>query len=252
MNGVKFQREFFCSHPAEVLAAQFTADKKGAYTGSIELARCSRRQNRCSTATGFTASGTLDNGLKFEWQVLVLNQGRHGSGVADQLGRSLNSRTATASRCWSRRARIMCLIMRKIITATDPHARVTAQLDAAAKQNFASLEAEHIKDYQALFNRVSADFGQSSAAQTSLPTDKRKLEAFKTVDPGLEALLFQYGRYLLISCSRPGGLPANLQGLVERQQQPAVAQRLSREHQHPDELLARRSRQSRRMPHAVV
>ena len=75
------------------------------------------------------------------------------------------------------------------------------------------MEAAHIKDYQALFNRVSADFGQSSAAQTALPTDQRKLEAFKTVDPGLEALLFQYGRYLLISCSRPGGLPANLQGL---------------------------------------
>jgi alpha-L-fucosidase 2 len=64
-----------------------------------------------------------------------------------------------------------------------------------------------------LFNRVSADFGASSAAQAALPTDQRKLEAFKTVDPGLEALLFQYGRYLMISCSRPGGLPANLQGL---------------------------------------
>jgi alpha-L-fucosidase 2 len=95
----------------------------------------------------------------------------------------------------------------------NPHARVTAQIDAAAKKNFAALKAEHIKDYQALFNRVDADFGQSAAAQTAMPTDKRKLEAFTTVDPGLEALLFQYGRYLLISCSRPGGLPANLQGL---------------------------------------
>jgi alpha-L-fucosidase 2 len=90
---------------------------------------------------------------------------------------------------------------------------VTAQIDAAARQSFAKLESAHVKDYQALFNRVRLNLGQSTAAQTALPTDQRKLEAFKTVDPGLEALFFQYGRYLLISCSRPGGLPANLQGL---------------------------------------
>lgn len=96
---------------------------------------------------------------------------------------------------------------------TDPHARVTAQIDSAAKKTFAELKGEHVADYQSLFNRVSVDFGKSSAAQTALPTDRRKLAAFKTVDPGLESLLFQYGRYLLISCSRPGGLPANLQGL---------------------------------------
>src|ERR1035437_297785 len=65
-NGVKFQREFLCSHPAEVLVAQFTADKKSAYTGSIELedmhgAKIIADGNR------LTATGTLDNGLKFEW-----------------------------------------------------------------------------------------------------------------------------------------------------------------------------------------
>ena len=103
----------------------------------------------------------------------------------------------------------------------DPHARVTAKLDAAAKKSFSQLQAAHVADYQALFQRVSANFGQSSAAQKSLPTDKRKLEAFKQVDPELEALLFQYGRYLLISCSRPGGLPANLQGLWNDDNNPA-------------------------------
>jgi alpha-L-fucosidase 2 len=102
----------------------------------------------------------------------------------------------------------------------DPHARVTAQLDAASQKSFAELKAAHVKDYQELFNRVSVDFGPATAAQTSLPTDQRKLEAFTKVDPGLEALLFQYGRYLLISCSRPGGLPANLQGLWNDENNP--------------------------------
>jgi alpha-L-fucosidase 2 len=75
------------------------------------------------------------------------------------------------------------------------------------------LKAEHLRDYQSLFDRVTLKLGSSSDSQLALPTDKRKLEAFKTVDPELEELLFQYGRYLLIGCSRPGGLPANLQGL---------------------------------------
>ncbi len=133
--------------------------------------------------------------------------------TANSTARKLNSRIATASRCWSRRARITFLITPNIITAKIRTRGVTKQIDSAAKKTFAALRSEHVADFQALFNRVSADFGQSSGVQTSLPTDQRKLEAFKTVDPGLEALLFQYGRYLLISCSRPGGLPANLQGL---------------------------------------
>ncbi len=70
-----------------------------------------------------------------------------------------------------------------------------------------------MQDFQSLFNRVSLDLGDSSDAQKALPCDARKGQAAKTVDPEFEALFMQYGRYLLISCSRPGGLPANLQGL---------------------------------------
>jgi alpha-L-fucosidase 2 len=103
----------------------------------------------------------------------------------------------------------------------DPHAHLTAQLDAAARKSFRTLKAEHVKDFQAFFNRVSLNLGESSLAQRSLPTDQRKLKAFHAVDPELEQLLFQYGRYLMISCSRPGGLPANLQGLWNDVNDPA-------------------------------
>ena len=215
-NGAKFQREFFCSHPAEILAAQFTADKKSACTGSIELVD-SHGAKIIAEGNRLTASGTLDNGMKFEWQLLVLNEG--GSvGLVPGIAGQTNGAQLAFSGC----DRITLLVAArtdyvfdhaKNYHGEDPHARVTAQIDVAAKKSYAELKAEHIKDYQAFFNRVSANFGNSTAAQTALPTDKRKLDAFKTVDPGLEALLFQYGRYLLISCSRPGGLPANLQGL---------------------------------------
>jgi alpha-L-fucosidase 2 len=215
-NGVNFQREFFCSHPAEVLVAHFTADQSAAYTGGIELSD-SHNAKIIASGNRLTATGTLDNGLKFEWQLLVLNHGGSVKLIPGTAGQS-NAAQIEFTDCDNLTLLVAAgtdyiFDYAKNYHGVDPHERVTAQIDAAARKSFAELKAEHIADYQTFFNRVSADFGPSSAAQTSMPTDKRKLDAFKTVDPGLEALLFQYGRYLMISCSRPGGLPANLQGL---------------------------------------
>ena len=224
-NGVKFQREFFCSHPAEVLTAQFTADKKAAYTGTIELADA---HNAKIVADGnrLTATGTLDNGMRFEWQLLVMNEGGSvrlspGGNNFTNAGGIIEFKNCDSLTLLVAAGTDYVFDHAKKYHGEDPHARVTAQLDAAARKSFADLKAEQTQDYQALFNRVRADFGASSAAQTALPTDKRKLEAFTTVDPGLEALLFQYGRYLMIACSRPGGLPANLQGLWNDNNKPA-------------------------------
>jgi alpha-L-fucosidase 2 len=214
-NGVKFRREFFASRPAQVLVAEFSADKKAAYTGTIELVD-SHNATIVADGNRLTAAGTLDNGRKFEWQLLVKSQGGSVKLTPGSSGR--NSAQIEFSGC----DRLTLLIAAgtdyvfdyaKHYRGEDPHTRVTSQIDAAAKMSFVRLKAAHIMDYTHLFNRVSADFGRSTPAQTVLPTDRRKLEAFQTVDPQLEALLFQYGRYLLISCSRPGGLPANLQGL---------------------------------------
>jgi alpha-L-fucosidase 2 len=212
VNGVKFRREFFCSHPAEILAAQFSADQQAAYTGSVELVDS---HNAKITAAGnrLTASGTLDNGMKFEWQLLVLNQGGSVSPAADTKATRLEFKDCDGLVLLIAAGTDYVFDHARNYHGAGPHARVTAQIDLAAKKSFAALQAAHIKDYQTLFNRVSLELGRSTAAQTAPPTDQRKLQAFQTVDPGLEALLFQYGRYLLISCSRPGGLPANLQGL---------------------------------------
>jgi alpha-L-fucosidase 2 len=210
--GVKFEREFFCSQPAQVLVARFTASRRGAYTGSIQLADA---HNARVTADGnrITVAGSLDNGMKFEWQLLALAQGGTLAAVP-----SANPTRLEFSGCDSLTILIgahtdYVFDCAKQYHGANPHARVSAELDAAARKSFAKLRGEHIKDYQALFNRVTADFGKSRDAQTVLPTDLRKLEGFRVADPGLAALQFQYGRYLLISCSRPGGLPANLQGL---------------------------------------
>jgi len=96
-------------------------------------------------------------------------------------------------------------------TNGNPETIVEKQIKAASKKPFEKMLSDHIKAYQELFNRVRLDLGQTEAAK--LPTDQRIKNFAKSEDLGLVPLYFQFGRYLLISCSRPGGQPANLQGL---------------------------------------
>lgn len=100
--------------------------------------------------------------------------------------------------------------------------RATAQLDAATRRAFDSIRVRHLDDYQPLFRRVSLNLGKPSAnpAATSQPTDRRLANFAASPDPSLLALYFQYGRYLLISSSRPGSQPANLQGIWNAQVTP--------------------------------
>jgi len=100
----------------------------------------------------------------------------------------------------------------------DPAARDAAVIAAIRLRRFDALKAEHLADYQKLFNRVSISFGTSP--NTQLPTDERIKRFAQTGDPTLVAMLFQYGRYLMIGSSRPGGQPANLQGLWNESNSP--------------------------------
>ena len=92
-----------------------------------------------------------------------------------------------------------------------PRRAIEKRLQAAGAQTYDQLLAAHVRDYQQLFNRVTLDLGPS----LTLPTDERLVRYAKdrAADRGLETLVFQYGRYLMISSSRAGGLPANLQGI---------------------------------------
>jgi len=94
----------------------------------------------------------------------------------------------------------------------DPDKVCRENLKNAAAKSFAELQRRHVEDYQTLFKRVDLDLGSNAEAE-KLPTDER-LEIFSgTNDPSLFTLYFQFGRYLLVSSSRPGSLPANLQGI---------------------------------------
>jgi len=101
----------------------------------------------------------------------------------------------------------------------DPSARVESAMKAASGKSFEELHTAHIKEHQRLFRRV--DLHLPATANSHLPTDERLKVFDGSNDPALPALLFQFGRYLLISSSRPGTQPANLQGIWNKDMNPS-------------------------------
>ncbi|MFC4210253.1 glycoside hydrolase N-terminal domain-containing protein [Pedobacter lithocola] len=95
------------------------------------------------------------------------------------------------------------------------------KLDLAIRKTWSDLLAAHLKDFQKYFNRVSLKLNAGEKSKSNIPTDER-LEAYTKgeTDSELEALYFQYGRYLLISSSRVAGVPANLQGIWNNEMRP--------------------------------
>lgn len=205
---VNYRREYFCSHADGVLVVRLIADLPASYTGSLEL-KDSHGQATVAGKNHLSFAGALDNGMKYEAQLLVLPEG----GSLQTNGTTLEFTNCNALTLILAAGTDYVMDYARKYRGEDPHGRVTKLVETAAARNYDDLKARHEQDYHALFNRVSLDLGPSSEAQAAVTTDTRKLLAAKTVDPELEESLFQYGRYLLISCSRPGGLPANLQGL---------------------------------------
>ena len=206
--GVNYRREYFCSHPDGVLVVRLTADRPGSYTGSIELSDAHGAQT-VAAKNRLAFAGALTNGLKYEAQLIVLPDG----GLLATNGATLQFKNCNGLTLIVAAGTDYAMNYAAKYRGEDPHARVTKQVEKAAAKTYDRLKAGHEEDFHSLFDRVAIDLGKSSAKQLALPTNVRKVMAVGTTDPGLEELLFQYGRYLLISCSRPGGLPANLQGL---------------------------------------
>ena len=208
-DGVTHRREVFASHPAGVVVMRWTTDRPGAVTGTIRLHGAHGEK---ITADGTTLSfkGKLGNGLSYESIAQVLP---HGGTVQLSGGQLIVKNCTDVVILLASGTDYVFDYFKHNKSGEDPHARLLEQVQAAARKPYEVLQAEQQRDFQSIFNRVALDLGKSTSAQLALPIDKRKVEAAKTVDPELEALFFQYGRYLLISSSRPGGLPANLQGL---------------------------------------
>ena len=211
---VRFEREVIASAPDQVIAMHLTADKPGQLSFSLGF-DCLHKSNSVTEGaknelilTGRVRSihnsVTNANLLKFESRLQVRADGgtvtRDGNRfvVSNANSATLILAAATSFKNFQD-------------VSGDPAKTCAKALAAVKRKDWTALRSAHVADHQKLFRRVSLDLGTSDNAK--LPTDERLRLAPKSNDPGLAALVFQYGRYLLIACSRAGGQPANLQGL---------------------------------------
>ncbi len=251
-DGVTYRREYFASHPAQVIAVRLTADKPGALSGTAWL----DTMHRSEFATGHSAESKAAIKTSAEGNTLTLKGAnkdlfwwarmqRKNAGRAKQKGKEFE-RSETIALDFEAQVRVLneggtvttagdritfnqCdSVMLLLAADTDyvndrskkwrgehPHARLSAQIQEAQARGWEKLLAEHVQDYQALYDRFHIRLGPAGADRNDIPTGQRVKEYGAGKDPALESLLYQYARYLMLSCSRTGhgALPANLQGL---------------------------------------
>jgi len=205
VGGASFVREVFSSAPNQVLVVRISCDKPGGVSVDALLDRPADATVRAESPDTLSLRGQATQngkhaGVRFDARLRAIPEG--GSVSLIEGGLRIQGADAVT----------LLLTARTDYRDRDPTRQAVRELAAASRLSYAKLRTAHIADHQRLFRRVSLDLGPSP--NPGLPTDKR-LEAVKqgAVDPQLIALYFQYGRYLLIGSSRPGCLPANLQGI---------------------------------------
>jgi alpha-L-fucosidase 2 len=208
-NGTKFLRELFASHPDGVIALRVTADGPGALAGSLTL-KDAHQAVAMAKGDEVSIAGSLDNGLKYEARAKVVVKG----GTLSSIDSKLAFQDASELIIYLAADTNYLPDRHSKWRGEEPGRKISKALDSAASKSYEALRAAHVADYWNFFGRVTIDLGSSASDIASRPTNER-LQAATTGgnDPELEALLFNYARYLMISCSRPGTLPANLQGI---------------------------------------
>ena len=209
IGGVKYTREAFASYPARVVAMKFTASEKG----RLEFIMGLEKTHPCDiymdedgliSYSGYVA----DNGMRFDARVLIQTDGE----VLTVNGR-LAVKDATEAILYLTAATDYEMKYPDYRTGADPSTVTIPIIQAAYRLGWDALYEEHLADYSAIFGRVELDINSD---YDDLPAD-RLIEAYRRGERAamnkLETLYFQYGRYLLISSSREGSLPANLQGV---------------------------------------
>lgn len=233
----KYKREMFISHPDKVLVVKLSADKKKKVSFKAALRSKLRYKttataddhlvlrgkapmhvaNRESEPLQVVYDDWKGEGMNFEVHVRIKTEG----GTVTKQDTLLSVADADAVTLYLTEATSFNGSDKSPgLEGKDPSVEAMTNLDAAVRRSFETLAAAHRNDYQPLFNRVTLDLGADKEA-SKLPVDKRMLRLNQgKPDPQLQVLYYQFGRYLLIASSRPGSLPANLQGIWNDHVQP--------------------------------
>ncbi|MFF0329094.1 glycoside hydrolase N-terminal domain-containing protein [Nonomuraea angiospora] len=209
-NGVRYRREVLASAPDQVITLRLTADKPGSITFSATFGSPQRTTRSSPDGTTVALDGISGDqrGLAGKVKFLALARAVAEGGSVSSSGGTLQVRSANS-------VTVLISIGSGYVNykdvSGDYQGIARRHLDAAAGRTYDDLRGRHVADYQRLFGRTTLDVGRTSAADQ--PTDVRIAQHANSNDPQFSALLFQYGRYLLISSSRPGTQPANLQGI---------------------------------------
>jgi len=214
--GTNYKREYFCSYPDKCVVVRFSADKSKKQNLKLKFGTPHPLKGKVDKDVWVITGNHPDNGMAIETRIKAIAES--GKVLVNSEGIEVTDADSVVF----------------IITAgTDyemnfptckgahPAKKLNEILTKVGVKSYRKIKKKHLKDYQNLFGRVSLNVGESSEAQLALPTYLRLKENKKKVDYGLEALYFQYGRYLLISSSRKGSLPANLQGIWNNEMVPA-------------------------------
>lgn len=210
VDGVGYKREVISAFTDDVIAVKLTADRPNSITCNIAMDSPFDKTDAVSRGDIIMLNGTSSTheGLRGE----VDFEGRLGVQTHGGTFVSQNGIIAVKN---ADEVIIYISVATNFVNykdlSADPRKKATEILKNALEKDFETIQQDHIAYYQRFFNRVSLNLGTTSAAEAT--TDYRIRNFSRQHDPQLLELYFQFGRYLLISSSQPGGQPANLQGI---------------------------------------
>lgn len=215
VDGVNFQREVFASFPDRVIIVRFTADKPGGVNFKVSydspLQSTVRKQGKKLVLRG---KGGDHEGVKGVIEVETQSQVITEGGKVSLTDKYISVEHATAATLYI--AAATNFVNYHNVKGNESK-KASALLAGAMKKEYSEALKAHTDYYQSQFNRVSLSLGGENTKTARQETVKRIAGFSQGNDPALAALMFQYGRYLLISSSQPGGQPANLQGIWNHQ-----------------------------------
>lgn len=217
-DGVQYQRKYFISYPDSVMVMKFTANQSGKQ--NLILSYCpnseAKSNLRADGKDGLVYTGVLDNtGMKFAFRIKAIHKGGTLEAENDRLivkGADEVVFLLTADTDYKMNFN-PDFKDPKTYVGNDPEQTTRIMMDQAVQKGYDELYRNHEADHTALFNRVRLQLNPDISSP-NLPTYQRLANYKKgTPDYQLEQLYYQFGRYLLIASSRPGNMPANLQGM---------------------------------------